>query len=91
MLVDAKQGFDDMLVACREDFAELVAIEKEESNNSRAQVVADVGAASDAALTALATAGADAESALLTANGERAAAMLEYTENIRNNFGASVT
>ena len=90
MLVDAKQGFDDMIVACREDFADLVATEKLESANRRAQVNADVAEAADAALAALATAGAEAEADLIAADAERQAAMLAYTDNILYNFNESV-
>ena len=90
MLVDAKQGFDDMIVACREDFADLVATEKLESANRRAQVNADVAEAADVALATLATAGAEAEADLIAADAERQAAMLAYTDNILYNFNESV-
>ena len=38
MLADAKNGFDVMIEACKEDFADLVAEEKSESMARKDQV-----------------------------------------------------
>lgn len=53
MLEGAKNGFDDMIQACRDDFAGLVDDENSEAKNRRDQVNADLAAASQAAADSL--------------------------------------
>ena len=91
MLVDAKQGFDDMIEACRVDFADLVTSEKLESANRQAQVNQDIAEAAVAAAESLAASGAEAEDALAASVAEKRAEFLAYTQNILDNFGASVS
>lgn len=84
------QGFDDMIQACRDEFAELVAAEKEESSNRMNQVNADVEYSTEAAADALNTLTLDSEARLASDDATSKAAMLEYTQSKIDDFQATV-
>jgi hypothetical protein len=90
-LNEARIAFDTMVQNSRDDFADYVANEINESNRNREQVNANLHYATHAAEDALALAIDAAESAFLDANNVRRATMQNMTNTMVSEFQAIVS
>lgn len=90
MLADARAGFDEMVQACRDDFAAHVAAEQADSTGRMDAVNSEMAELTTAAAAALAQLSADSAAALDASNGERLAALAAQVKAAVDGFVAVV-
>jgi hypothetical protein len=90
MLADARQGFADMIQACRDDFQAMVDTDKQESDDRKAEVDEILGNAVDAAAQDQLNLGNDTVNTLTEENLTRNLQFFLDTESVLNEFNSDV-
>ena len=90
MLADAKLGFDQMIQACRDDFAAHVEVEKAEATERMNGLNAEMLELTTNAAAALAQTSADSAVTFEASNQVRMDALREQTTSAANGFVAVV-
>lgn len=90
MLIDAKDGFDAMIQACKDDFSALVALDKSESEGRRDALNQQLWDATGSALEAQSMLSVASQNQLAANNAGRKGALSDYMQAIADAFNGEV-